>query len=178
MKNSAIGPINQNAFVVPDMDAGIRYWTSVMGVGPFFKFPKIVFREADYRGKRVLLDYEAAIAFSGKLSIELIKPNGPSIFMEFLDAGRTGVQHVCAFTDDFRAAEREISSRGGKRVQGGNFADGSELAYFDMGGPDPSILEIAYLKPPVLELFAAIEAAGAAWDGGSKTIDFDFTIPS
>jgi hypothetical protein len=167
---SAYGPINQNAYIVDDMDTAIGYWTRVMRVGPFLKFPKLVFETADLRGQPFVPDFEAAIAYSGHLMIELIKPIGPSIFLEFAAAGRTGVQHVAAFSEDLEAAQAEIERRGGRRVQGGGFADGSRIAYFEMGGPDSIILEIAQLMPPVLALFEAIKAAGLAWDGVTPTM--------
>jgi hypothetical protein len=167
---SAYGPINQNAYIVGDIDAGIAYWTRVMHVGPFLKFPKLVFETADFRGRPFVPEFDAAIAYSGDLMIELIKPIGPSIFREFAQAGRTGVQHVAAFSDDLGAAAAEIERRGGRRVQGGSFADGSRIAYFEMGGPDSVVLEIAQLMPPVRALFDAIKAAGAAWDGETPTM--------
>jgi hypothetical protein len=166
------GPINQNAFIVTNIDTGIDYWTRTMQVGPFFRFPNIVFESADYRGQTFEPAFDAAIAYSGDLMIELIRPRGPSIFQEFLDAGRTGVQHFAAFADDLSLAAEAIARRGGKRVQGGKFTDGSCLAYFDMGGPEPSILEIAQLSPAILGLFGAIKAAAAAWDGGTPTVTF------
>jgi hypothetical protein len=162
----------QNAFIVTDLDAGIDHWTRVMSVGPFFRFPPIVFQEADYRGRPHALQFDAAIAYSGELMIELIRPKGPSLFQEFLEAGREGVQHLAAFADDLAAAQASIERRGGKRVQGGRLADGSAVAYFDMGGPQPSILEIACLMPQALGLFSAIKAAGASWDGTSQTVTF------
>src|ERR1700677_4699535 len=113
------GPINQTAYVMPDIDAGIEYWTRVMRVGPFFKFPKFEFQSADYRGRALELNFDAAIAFTGDLMIELIRPKGPSIFREFADAGGTGVQHIGAFTDDMAAATAALEGRGGRRVQGG-----------------------------------------------------------
>ena len=159
------GPIMQNAFIVRDIDAAIELWTKVMRVGPFFKFPQIVFEEADYRGKPHKPQFDAAIAYSGDLMIELIRPRGPSIFEEFLEAGRIGVHHFACFADDLPRAAAAIETRGGKRVQGGRLADGSSIAYFDMGTLDPAILEIACLQPPVVSLFAAIKAAAANWDG-------------
>jgi hypothetical protein len=166
------GPIVQNSWVVADLNAGIADWTHRMRVGPFFRFPKIVFETGHYRGRAMLPDYDAAVAYSGELMIELIQPNGPSIFQDFLDAGGVGVQHLCAMSDDLPAATAEIEARGGIAVQGGTFADGSRLTYFDLGGPAPSILEIAELKPDVLALFAAIKAAGASWNGRDATVSF------
>jgi len=168
----AYGPINQNAFVVPDIDLAIKYWTEVMRVGPFFKFPKIEFAEGDYRGKPHKADFEAAIAYTGELQIELIKPNGPSIFKEFQDAGRKGVHHFAVFAQDMPAACGEIERLGGQRLQGGSFADGSSIAYYEMKGPEPSIIDIACLKEGPQALFAAIKAAGDGWDGVSKLMNF------
>jgi len=170
MRATPYGPICQNAFVVTDIDAAIKYWTETMRVGPFFRFPKIEFAEGDYRGKPHKADFDAAIAYSGDLQIELIKPNGPSIFKEFQDAGRQGVHHFAVFASDMSAACRKIESLGGARIQGGSFSDGSSIAYFEIGGPEPSILEIAYLKAGPQALFDAIKAAGAGWDGVSKVM--------
>lgn len=170
MRFEAHGPINQTAYVVPDIDSGVDYWTRVMRVGPFFKFPKLQFQSADYRGQSLNLDFEAAIAYSGELMVELIRPDGPSIFREFAEARRTGVQHIGAFTDDMVAAAAALEKRGGRRVQGGSFADGSCIAYFDMGGRESVIFEVARLMPPVQALFSAVKAAGAAWDGVTPTL--------
>jgi len=176
MQKPPFGVISQNAFIVKDIDAGIDYWTRTMHVGPFFKFPHIVFEKADYRGEAQVPDFEAAIAYSGDLNIELIKPNGPSIFREFRDAGGSGIHHFGAFVDDFASAAAALEQRGGKRLQGGSFADGSVLAYFEMnggnGGAHSPIIEIAHLKEGPQALFKAVKAAGAAWDGITKTITF------
>jgi hypothetical protein len=170
MTHPAHGPINQTAYIVADIDSGIDYWTRVMRVGPFFKFPKLEFQSADYRGQALDLDFDAAIAYSGELMIELIRPRGPSIFREFADGGRTGVQHIGAFADDMAAASASLEQRGGRRVQGGSFADGSRIAYFDMGGRESLIFEVAQLMPPVQQLFGAVKAAGAVWDGVTPTL--------
>jgi len=172
MSTPAHGPIVQNAFIVADIDAGIEHWVRVMEVGPFFKFPPIVFSEADYRGRAEAPQFEAAIAYSGDLMIELIKPNGPSIFQEFLDEGRTGVHHLAVLTDDMKLAQASVEKRGGRRVQGGRLVDGSSVAYYEMPDTDPSILEIAFLMPQARGLFAAIKAAGAAWNGRARTVNF------
>jgi hypothetical protein len=170
MSKKAFGAINQNAFVVADIDVAIEHWTRVMRVGPFFKFPKIEFVRGDFRGKPCLPEFDAAIAYTGDLMIELIRPQGPSIFKEFLEAGGKGVHHFAAFADDMAAAAAQIQAGGGVRVQGGTLPDGSSIAYFEMGGPEPSILEIACLQPGALGLFAAIKAAGAGWDGTTKLL--------
>ena len=39
------GPIMQNAFVVPDLEAAVDHWTRVMHVGPFYLFEHVPFAE-------------------------------------------------------------------------------------------------------------------------------------
>lgn len=163
-------PINQTAFVTTDMEAAIDFWTGTMGVGPFFVFPPLVAVKGDYRGSGEPVSYGAAIAYSGDLIVELIVPQGPSIFQDFLDRGGKGVQHLAAFADEMSVAQSDIEAKGGRRLQGSTFGDGSEVAYFAMTPDEAIILEIAVLKPESLDLFAAIKAAGAAWDGKQRTM--------
>lgn len=138
------------------------------GVGPFFIFPTFDVAKGDYRGQSHIAEFGAAIAYSGDLMVELIEPRGPSIFQEFLADGKTGVHHLCVFTEDLAETEQWIAQRGGTRLQGATFADGSTLAYFAMDPAETVILEVAQLKPEVQGLFAAIQQAGAEWDGVTK----------
>ncbi len=171
MGKAPYGALNQVAYMVPDLDMAIDWWTQVMGVGPFFVFPAFDVAAGDYRGQAHVAQFGAAIAYSGEIMVELIEPRGPSIFQEFLADGRRGVHHLCVFTQDLAATEEWILSKGGARLQGARFGDGSELAYYDMSGDEAIILEVAALKPEVLGLFAAIKAAGAAWDGKTRLFD-------
>ena len=165
-------PLNQAAFIVTDMDAAIDFWTGTMGVGPFFVFPPLEAVKGDYRGDPNPVGFRAAVAYSGELMIELILPQGPSIFQDFLDRGGKSVQHFAAFADDMAVAQADIAAGGGRRLQGSTFADGSEVAYFAMTPDESIILEIAVLKPESRGLFDAIKAAGAAWDGKQRTVSF------
>lgn len=171
MAKAPFGTFNQVAYMVPDLSVAIDWWTQHMGVGPFFVFPAFDMVRGDYRGQDHIVEFGAAIAYSGEIMVELIEPRGPSIFQEFLADGRKGVHHLCAFTEDLAQAEAWITGNGGRRLQGAAFADGSELAYYAMTQDESVILEVAALKPEVRGLFDAIKAAGAAWDGEAKLFD-------
>ncbi|AMK19890.1 MULTISPECIES: VOC family protein [Sphingobium] len=171
MVDKPLGRLNQIAYMVPDLNEAIDWWTEVMGVGPFFVFPSFDMVRGDYRGKDHFAQFGAAIAFSGDLMVELIEPRGPSIFQEFLDAGRKGVHHLCAFSDSMEDTEAWVAERGGTRLQGAEFADGSKIAYFAMTEDETVILEVGVLKPEVQGLFDMIQQAGANWDGKTKIFD-------
>lgn len=173
MRAAPFGRINQIAYMVEDIEAAIDWWTSVMGVGPFFVFPGFDMVRGDYRGMEHQAQFGAAIAYSGDLMVELIEPRGPSIFQEFLADNRIGVHHLCAFTDSMEQTEAWVKQHGGARLQGAMFGDGSQVAYFAMDPDEKLILEIAALTPAVRGMFDAIRDAGANWDGKSRTISFD-----
>ena len=56
-------------------------------------------------------------------------------------------------------------------MQGGTFADGSALTYFELGDKQRTILEIAQLLPGVQGLFAAIKAGADNWDGTTRLLE-------
>lgn len=157
-------PVNQIAFVVDNLDDGIAWWTTVMGVGPFLVLRDLVYDESDLHGQDAPISLSAAIAYSGDITIELIEPKGQSIFEEYRQAGKNGMHHTCVFTDDFAATEADVIARGGKRLQGGRIGGGI-IGYYDMGGDQGVILEIAQLAEPSKALFAAVREAAKAWDG-------------
>lgn len=39
-----LGNVRQNGYVVRDMDAALRHWTEVLGVGPFYYIEQVEFR--------------------------------------------------------------------------------------------------------------------------------------
>ena len=170
MKLPHAGAINQIAYVVPSIDEAAKWWAEVMGVGPFLALRDLEFETSDYLGEERPITYSAAIAYSGGLNVELIEPKGPSIFADWLAEGRSGVQHICVFTDDFASTAAEAEARGAKRLQGGTIGGGT-LGYYDMTGDRSVILEIAQLSPMSLGMFDMVRQAGADWDGKTLFID-------
>lgn len=161
--------LNQIAYVTHDIEASITWWIEKMGVGPFLLLRDIVFDRSDYLGKTRPVTYSAAVSYSGDLCVELIEPNGPSIFHDWLTAGRTGVQHLCVFTDDFQSTAAAIEAKGGKRIQGG-LISGGEIAFFAMGDDQDIILEVAQLSPESQRMFDAVKAAATNWDGNQRYV--------
>src|SRR5512143_2122046 len=99
------GPIRQNGYVVRDIEQALHHWTTVLGVGPFFYFERAPITEFAYRGVTSPLEVSIALGNSGDLQIELIQQrnDAPSMYRDFLAAGREGLQHVAYWTNDFEA---------------------------------------------------------------------------
>jgi len=87
------GEIRQNGYVVRDVEAAMKHWTEVLGVGPFFYFERVPIEGFRYRGEPSPLEASIALANSGPLQIELIEQrnDAPSMYRDFLAAGREGL---------------------------------------------------------------------------------------
>ena len=51
---SSLGEIMQLAFVPSDFDAAVKYWTEVMGVGPFYLIENIHLDGMKYKGSLLM----------------------------------------------------------------------------------------------------------------------------
>ena len=72
-----LGPVMQNAFVVPDLEGAIEHWTKVMAVGPFFVFEHIAFEEErTWPALGHVLTAKDGLELGGR--IELAKKIGPT----------------------------------------------------------------------------------------------------
>jgi hypothetical protein len=89
------GPIAQLGYVVRDAHASMEQWIR-NGVGPWFHFERVKLDWFRHRGIASPLEMSVALANSGDVQIELIQQrnDAPSMYKEFLDAGREGLQHV------------------------------------------------------------------------------------
>jgi hypothetical protein len=161
------GPIMQNAFVVPDLEAAIDHWARVMHVGPFFVFDHIPYAELYFRGQPTRIDMSAAIAYSGDLQIELIQQfdDAPSIYTEFLRGGRYGLQHMAVMTESVERDLAELAKIGVEPAQHGSTAWGARFAYLATDFHPGGMLELVESGTGILTAFKAIKDAAIDWDG-------------
>lgn len=162
------GPIMQNGYVVRDLDAAMRHWVEGLGVGPFYVLPRVDFAETLFRGQKVDIQMAVASAYSGDLQIELVQQlnDAPSVYREFLDAGRQGLHHVGVASSDYAADLARAQAHGMRVAQGGSTLAGTGFAYFDNQGDFPgTMVELFEATPPLMKFFAKVKAASQNWDG-------------
>lgn len=164
---ASLGPAMQIAYVPEDFDGALHYWTTVMGVGPFFVREHVALGKVLYRGKETPIDFDMAIGYWGNIQIELIRQNNdaPSIYNAWKRAGHTGVQHICVVVDDMRKARAKIEALGLRIEQELLMTDGGSAIYVDTGGGPGTMIEYIHLMPERLAGFAAMRAASIGWDG-------------
>jgi hypothetical protein len=145
------GKICQNGYVVRDVRAAMDHWIDVMGVGPWFYFDRV------------------KIENSGDIQIELIQQrnDAPSMYKEFLDSGREGLQHVAYWTKEYQAVYDRVLSLGYKVGHEGQIGgEQGRFAYFDTEFHSGTVIELSDVSGPKGGFFEYVRQASVDWDGG------------
>jgi hypothetical protein len=136
-------------------------------VGPWLLLPHLTQTGSIYRGEPAEPVVSIAFANSGDMQLELIEQedDSPSIYREFLDAGREGFHHLAWWADDFGTVSRAAQDAGWPIVHAGNAGGMAQFAYYDAGGVTSTVIEIMELTDATRWLVATVRDAAADWDG-------------
>lgn len=164
------GSVCQNGYVVRDIRAAMEHWARVMGVGPWFYIERVKTDWFLHRGQPSSPEISIALANSGDLQIELIQQrnDAPSMYKEFLDAGREGLQHMSFWTGDFQGMYDRALSLGYKVGHEGQIGgkDG-RFAYLDTEAHPGTVIEISDVSGSKGKFFEHVKAAARNWDGSN-----------
>jgi catechol 2,3-dioxygenase-like lactoylglutathione lyase family enzyme len=161
------GKIAQIGYVVRDIDASMDNWVE-HGVGPWFYVDRVQMDYFRHRGADSDMQMSVAIANSGDVQIELIQQrnDAPSIYKEFLDAGRAGMQHIAYWTTDFQAVYDQAVADGYVIAQEGSIGgERGRFAYLDTEHDAGTVIEISDVSGSKGQLFSYIRDVAAGWDG-------------
>ena len=161
------GPIAQLGYVVRDVHASMDHWVR-NGVGPWFYFERVTMDYFRHRGVESPLAVSIALANSGDVQIELIQQrnDAPSMYQEFLDAGREGLQHVAYWTEEYQALYDRVLGLGYVVGQEGCIGgDRGRFAYLDTEHDPGTVIEISDISGSKGRFFAHIRELAANWDG-------------
>ena len=168
------GAIRQNGYVVRDIEAAMRHWSDVLGIGPWFYAPHAPIHDFTYRGEPSHPDVAIALANSGQLQLELIQQHNdaPSLYRDFLATGQQGLQHVACWTENF-ASERQRAIDLGFRIgHEGVTGRYGPFVYFETTSHPGTILELSDVGGLKRRLFQHIRDAADDWDGRDPIRDF------
>ncbi len=167
------GEIMQLAYVVDSIDAGIEYWTSVMGAGPFYVFPNIKMEGFKYRGQPTDADFSLALGYWGDMQIELIEQHNtsPSIYQAWKDAGHQGLHHGCIVVDDIEATRAACVAQGFEILQEGKIPGGGAI-YIDTRGGPGTMIELIEMPEGLKGACVVMRDAARNWDGSEPKRSF------
>jgi catechol 2,3-dioxygenase-like lactoylglutathione lyase family enzyme len=173
------GEIRQVAYLVPDIEAAMRYWSESLGVGPWFYNERVPIRNFFHRGQRYEPHNSVALANAGGLQIELLQTrnNVPSMYREFREAGLQGVQHFAYWTEAFDADLERARAAGLVVCMGGEVGENGRFVYFEEPRRHPgwhpgSVVELSEVAGPKGRMFRMIREAAAHWDGRDPVRSF------
>jgi hypothetical protein len=162
------GKVRQDGYVVEDIEAAMKHWTEVLGVGPFFYFEEVPVANFQYRGQPSDPQLSIALANSGDLQIELIQQrnDAPSLYRDFRAAGHEGLQHLAYWTETF-SADLERALELGFQVGHSGEIGGSDgrFVYFATEGHPGTVIELSEVSGPKGAFFRYIAEAARSWDG-------------
>ena len=161
------GACRQIGIVVRDIEAAMQHWSEVCGVGPWFYAEKLAITEFSYRGQRQNdLHISVALANAGEVQLELIQQrcDTPSMYQDFLNAGREGMQHWSSWPADYDAKLKQALASGYTIGQQGDSPRGRFVYLWNEGHPG-TVIEMADLTPGRDRIFAGVREAALNWDG-------------
>jgi hypothetical protein len=168
------GGIRQNGYVVSDLDAAIRHWTTVVGVGPFYRVDHVPLDYFTYQGLPSAPDLNIALANSGDVQIELIQQlnDAPSPFRDFALAKGAGLHHVSGWTQTYDSDLKKLDELGFVPTVQGCIGGAARFSYFMAKNLDGTAIEVGDLASPEFQqLFAHIHRTAAEWNGEDPVRD-------
>lgn len=165
--SNLLGPIRQLGYVVDDIEAGMKHWAQVMGVGPWFYNPRVPIEDYTYDGTRYEPHNSVALANSGAMQVELIQIRNdvPSMYRDFREKGLRGLQHVAFWTTDFEADLDRMLGRGFTVQMSGCVGKNGRFVYFAQQEHPGTCIELSEVLGPKGKMFDLIRGASVDWDG-------------
>lgn len=143
-------PFHQVAYVVDDLDAAVRHWSDVLGVGPWqvWTMGPDVLNDLQYGGHPADFGFRHALAWSGGLQIELVQPlEGPSIFSDQLASIGPGLNHIGRLVEDHAAESAMLIESGFLPLQSARFGASKDGRFAYFAAPD-GVAIIELIQPP------------------------------
>lgn len=164
---AGLGPVMQLAYVQRDPANAIRHWTEVIGAGPFFAIESLRFHRTMFRGRPSDVTITVMLGYWGDMQIELITPldDAPSVYTEWLAAGRSGIHHLGIVVDDQEVAWRRIAEAGLAITQESSNAAGRPVFYVETHEPSATMFETMTADAAMQAFFAHMREAHRTWDG-------------
>ncbi|MUL66201.1 hypothetical protein BOO86_17135 [Mycobacterium sp. CBMA 234] len=163
------GSIAQMGYVVRDIEASMAGFVE-SGIGPWFYLKNVKPGNFTYQGRPSGMAMDVAVANSGDMQIELIQPvnDEPSMYKDFLDAGREGLQHFAYWSENYQQLYDRALAAGFAVGQEGEIGGPTgRFAYLETEHHPGTVIEISDLGGTKKFVFDLIKLAAANWDGSN-----------
>ena len=173
--HALLGRAAQWGCVVRDIEAGMRDWTRLLGIGPWILVRDFSAYSFTHRGQVVFPQLTVAITYFGDIQVELIEQrnDAPSPYREFLSAGREGIQHLGFWPADFAAARAAVEASGHAPVFFAQpNAPVNPTIYFEAPERIGPMIELSEIPEPRKRAYARMRELAENWDGSQPVREF------
>jgi catechol 2,3-dioxygenase-like lactoylglutathione lyase family enzyme len=164
-----VGQRTQVGMVVKDIEAATAFWAQEMGIGPWILIEGSgAGRRFVYRGQVTNVEMSIAFSYAGETQLELIAQtnSAPSLYLEFLNAGREGLHHLGFWPDDFEGSCKALEQAGFEELCSVYLHDGTKnVSYYTSPPFVGTLVELAPMTPFRRAYMTAIEKLAHSWDG-------------
>ena len=164
---TALGPIVQVAYFVPDARAAAERMVASHGAGPFHIIDRIELEWGELRGEPCDFLHTSAYGQWGDLMMELVQQDveGPSPFREMYGPGETGIHHVATMVDDLASTYDALPGAGLELAARALTKTGTEFAFVDTVATQGHMTEIYERSTGLVRFYDFVRDAAQDWDG-------------
>jgi len=157
--------IVQMAWVVSDLEAAARRFSTTLGVGPFLFNRHVKLTDPRHRGVPVRTDFSLALAQAGGVQIELVQQHDdtPSVYRDLFAPGAEGLHHVAVLVPDVAKEVERYKALGFAVGSTGRFGE-ADFAYIDTSPVTGHMVEILPDNDTIRRFFGAVRKAAENWD--------------
>jgi hypothetical protein len=165
------GAVRQVGYVVHDLDRAIESFLRI-GVGPWLTMREIAQSGCRYRGDPCAPVLSIGLTNSADLQLEIIQQvdDAPSVYREFLDAGREGYHQLAWWVDDFDATCERAALAGWTVAFEGDGNGAARFCYFDADPLVATVYEIMELNDMTRWMIDRVRRAADTWQPGSDDV--------
>jgi hypothetical protein len=164
----------QMAYVVPDIDVGMRQWIDQLGVGPWFLLETFTGVSPTFRGAPSEAEVSLAMSFAGHMLVELIalKDDRPSVWREGVERLGHGFHHFGVGTADYDGEIARHAGQGHELAFECAVPTGGRVGYVDTTAELNAYVEVIEMDEPTEATFTRFYAQALTWDGSDPVRPF------
>ncbi len=129
-------PMRQLGIIVKSIDRSLPYYSKVLNIKPWYR-AEIETSEIYYKDKRIELELDLAVGYSGGLQFELIEVGrgDKNIYTDLIEKQGEGLHHIGFLSSDIDKGIDALQKRGFQPLQHGTLKTKGKaitrFAYFD-----------------------------------------------
>jgi len=137
LKTLNLPPVRQLGIIVKSIDESLPFYSKLLNINPWYK-AKVIETEIFYKDKRIDLELDIVIGYSGSLQfelIEIVKEKEEHIYSDLIAKQGQGLHHIGFAVSNIEKRIEALEKAGFRKLQYGKLKTQgmalTKFAYFD-----------------------------------------------